>query len=69
MRTIKTMLKPTLYTNTKRLKPSLVIRDIKIPLYERLVKLKEKYLNAFGEECTIYNQFMNFFYLFFTNEY
>ena len=55
MRTIKRMLKLTLYTNTKRLKFSLGIPDIQIPLYERLVKLKEKYLNTFGEECTIYN--------------
>ena len=52
------MLKLTLYTNTKRLKLSLTIPDIQIPLYEKLLKLKEKYLNIFGEECTIYNKVM-----------
>lgn len=51
MRAIKMMLKLTLHTNTKRLKLSLGITDIQIPLYKRLVNFKEKYLNTFKEEC------------------
>lgn len=50
MRTIKMMLKLTLHTNTKRLKLSLGIPYIQVPLYKRLVNLKEKYLNTFREE-------------------
>ena len=50
MRTNKMMLKLTLHTNTKRLILSLGIPDIQIPLYKRLVNLKEKYLNTLREE-------------------
>ena len=52
---IKKLLKLPISTNTNRLRVALGIPKLEIILACRLLKLKEKYKNIFGNECTFYD--------------
>ena len=53
---IKVLLKSTIRTNNNKLRTALGIPDIKIYLFKRLQKLKNKYKINFKEKLTFYDK-------------